>query len=97
MLRPEGSRLCWHGAGNSWDCDENEHVNVRFYTRCFEQAAAYPCLEVGAPLEAGRPTEIVIRYHSELRAAETVSVWAAPLAAESGMGPNNAVFYLVND
>lgn len=52
---------------NSWECDENRHLNVQFYYRAFQQASEVLAL-VGTGANPGARTAIVrhVRYHREL-------------------------------
>ena len=56
---------------NSWECDENVHMNVQFYLKRFDEAARFFRLlagdgNTGSPLPHTRH----VRYHSELRMAQ---------------------------
>lgn len=55
------------GFTNSWECDENAHLNVQFYYRRFEEASRFFMLAQGATVgdsEAVRRRHV--RYHREL-------------------------------
>eukprot|EP01037_Dinobryon_pediforme_P025833 gene25833-28134_t len=58
---------------NSWECDENAHMNVQFYWSRFEQADHRFRLGLGRTIGAGAIAESRasrhVRYHSELRGA----------------------------
>jgi acyl-CoA thioester hydrolase len=55
---------------NSWECDENDHINVQSYAWRFDTATRVFLVEAGwqVPHRVGR----VIRYHAELRGGEPV-------------------------
>ncbi|ESR26423.1 acyl-CoA thioesterase [Lutibaculum baratangense] len=58
---------------NTWECDENDHLNVQFYFRHFEDAAAHLFAFAGVEA-AARPLPRVrhVRYHRELRVDQSV-------------------------
>lgn len=55
---------------NSWECDENDHINVQFYAARFDVCVRSFLVQAGwqVPHRAQR----VIRYHAELRGGEPV-------------------------
>ncbi|MBV6656564.1 MAG: hypothetical protein KI785_02230 [Devosiaceae bacterium] len=55
---------------NSWECDENDHINVKAYARRFDDAVRFFLVEAGwqIPHRVAR----LIRYHGELRGGEPV-------------------------
>lgn len=55
---------------NSWECDENDHINVQSYAWRFDTATRVFLVEAGwqVPHRVGR----LIRYHAELRGGEPV-------------------------
>ncbi|MYZ47990.1 acyl-CoA thioesterase [Propylenella binzhouense] len=59
---------------NTWECDENGHMNVQFYAERFDQAAVMAALD-GAP--AALPMVRHVRYHRELHPGEGVSIHSA--------------------
>lgn len=54
---------------NTWECDENDHLNVQFYVERFDLAARFFGAQTGAPLDAPLPHTRHVRFHAELRAA----------------------------
>ncbi|MDQ0315298.1 thioesterase family protein [Amorphus orientalis] len=69
---------------NSWECDENAHLNVQFYFARFETADAHFRTLVGLPASL-RPGARHVRYHAELAEgdlvrAESCVVTEGPLA-----------------
>lgn len=64
-------------AVNTWECDENGHMNVQFYAERFDHAAAQAALS-GAP--AGLPRLRHVRYHRELHAGESLLVRSLAVA-----------------
>ncbi|HTR85744.1 MAG TPA: thioesterase family protein [Reyranella sp.] len=73
-------------AVNTWQCDENDHLNVQYYTEFGQEASAHLLAAMGlgprarAKLElAVRPTEDHIRYLREFRVVESIEVRSAPI------------------
>lgn len=63
---------------NTWECDENAHMNVQFYFAHFDTAGRHFSVLAGlneAALGARRVRHV--RYHSELRAAELLIIRSA--------------------
>ena len=62
---------------NTWECDENRHMNVRFYIRRFEEGAAV--FLAGQAKEGQRPAlrHRHVRYHRELLEGESTATMAA--------------------
>lgn len=68
---------------NSWECDENDHVNVKSYAARFDSAVRTFLVEAGwqVPHRLGR----LIRYHAELRGGEPVHATTAMVALANGL------------
>lgn len=73
-------------AVNTWQCDENDHLNVQFYTEFAHEASAHLLHRFGlgpqAQRAAGvivRPGEDHIRYLREFRLIDSVEVHSAPV------------------
>lgn len=68
--------LDWHlafkGSVNRWECDENDHLNVRFYSRMAAEALANALADQGVRAP-GRITLQHMRYLAEARLATPVS------------------------
>ena len=74
------------GYVNTWDCDENDHLNVQFYFRFFEDASAHFQSLCGVPASARRrPAVRHVRYHRELRSNDSIRIDSL-LAADTGSG-----------
>lgn len=74
------------GYVNTWDCDENDHLNVQFYFRFFEDASAHFQSLCGVPAGARRrPTVRHVRYHRELRANDSIRIESL-FATDAGLG-----------
>ena len=60
---------------NTWECDENVHMNVQFYLKRFDEAARFFQMINGAegPLTP-LPRTRHVRYHSELRMAQSTII-----------------------
>ena len=67
---------------NSWECDENDHINVQFYAARFDIAVRSFLVQAGwqVPHRAGR----LIRYHAELRGGEPVHGTSALVTLKDG-------------
>ncbi|MBM3645120.1 MAG: hypothetical protein FJX02_12370 [Alphaproteobacteria bacterium] len=75
-------------AVNTWQCDENDHLNVQFYTGFADEAVEHllAALELGPSLRraggiVARPCEDHIRYHREFRVIDGVAAHSAPSSA----------------
>ena len=73
-------------AVNTWQCDENNHLNVQFYTEFAHEASACLLAHLGfgprAQRSAGsisRPVDDHVRYLREFRVVEPVEVHSAPV------------------
>lgn len=69
------------GFVNTWECDENDHYNVQFYFAKKSEADAHFRLHLGLE-PSNRPADNThvrvrqdhVRFHSELRAADTFAI-----------------------
>ena len=73
-------------AVNTWQCDENDHLNVQFYTEFGDEGSAHLLHRLGlgprAQAELGlaiRVQEDHIRYLREFRVVDPVEVVSAPV------------------
>jgi acyl-CoA thioester hydrolase len=73
-------------AVNTWQCDENDHLNVQFYTEFGHEASAHLLHRLGFGPRAQRAmglsvraSEDHIRYLREFRVVESVEVRSAPV------------------
>ena len=73
-------------AVNTWQCDENDHLNVQFYTEFGHEASSHLLASLGfgprAQRAAGIATSVVddhVRYLREFRVVEPVEVHSAPV------------------
>src|SRR4051812_37796837 len=73
-------------AVNTWQCDENDHLNVQFYTEFGHEASAHLMTALGlgrrAQAAAGLAARAVsdhIRYLREFRVIDPVVVRSAPV------------------
>ena len=71
---------------NTWQCDENEHLNVQFFTAFGDEASVHALNALGlGPLgqaKAGialHPLSDHIRYWKELRSEDAVEIVSAPI------------------
>lgn len=78
---------------NTWECDENAHMNVQFYLKRFDEAARFfDMLSAGAAHDGPLPRDRHVRYHAELVAAATTLVRSA--AIEDGPYAGRVVHFL---
>jgi acyl-CoA thioester hydrolase len=73
-------------AVNTWQCDENDHLNVQFYTEFGHEASAHLLAALGLGPRAQRAAGLEvraasdhIRYLREFREVEPVEVLSAPV------------------
>jgi acyl-CoA thioester hydrolase len=73
-------------AVNTWQCDENDHLNVQFYTEFGHEASAHlmHILALGPRAQAAAGLSVSvqedhIRYLREFRVVDTVEVRSAPI------------------
>ena len=73
-------------AVNTWQCDENDHLNVQFYTEFAHEASANLLAKLGFGPRAQRAAGVVtraaddhVRYVREFRVVEPVEVHSAPV------------------
>ncbi|MFO1079233.1 MAG: thioesterase family protein [Reyranellaceae bacterium] len=83
-------------AVNTWQCDENDHLNVRFYTKFGHEASAHLLAALGLGPRARRTLgcnlRVVsdhVRYLREFRVIDAVSVFSAPVE----VGERDLVLY----
>lgn len=73
-------------AVNTWQCDENNHLNVQFYTQFGHEASAHLLAQLGLGPRAQRAAGLAvtaaddhIRYLREFRVVDVVEVRSAPV------------------
>ena len=68
----------YRGIVNTWDCDENGHMNVQFYWSRFEIADRQFRHRAGLPPigDASGDRSRHVRYHAELHPAATIGIWS---------------------
>jgi acyl-CoA thioester hydrolase len=81
---------------NTWQCDENDHLNVQFFTAFSDDASIQllSLLGLGPAAQAAsgltlEPRSDHIRYWKELRGEDAVEILSAPIAVE----PDRVVLY----
>ncbi|MGZ6124297.1 MAG: thioesterase family protein [Myxococcales bacterium] len=79
---------CYRGSVNAWECDENDHLNVRYYLAKANQGLPFVLEAIGLPrshaeMEA-RPRIRAqhVRFLKEARAAAPLTVYAGLAASE---------------
>jgi acyl-CoA thioester hydrolase len=73
-------------AVNTWQCDENDHLNVQFYTEFGHEASAHLLARLGLGPRAQRAAGLAVtaaedhvRYLREFRIVDAVEVHSAPV------------------
>ena len=73
-------------AVNTWQCDENDHLNVQFYTEFGHEASAHLLASLGLGPRAQRAAGLAlgaawdhVRYRREFREVDAVEVLSAPV------------------
>ena len=80
---------------NTWECDENAHLNVQFYLKRFDEAAHFfDALSGGAGHDAPLPVSRHVRYRAELLSGQTTRVRSAVIADGPAAG---WVLHLLDD
>src|SRR5262249_7975270 len=80
---------CYRGSVNAWECDENDHLNVRFYLAKANQGLPFVLDAIGLPPEAlakmdARPRIRAqhVRFLKEARPATPLTAYAGPPAPQ---------------
>jgi acyl-CoA thioester hydrolase len=83
-------------AVNTWQCDENDHLNVQFYTEFGHEASAHLFNDLGLGPRARRTLGLNlraawdhVRYLREFRVVDPVEVLSAPVE----LGERDVVLY----
>jgi acyl-CoA thioester hydrolase len=83
-------------AVNTWQCDENDHLNVQFYTEFGHEAQAHLLASLGLGPRAQRAAGLTlgtawdhVRYLREFRVVDAVEVRSAPIE----VGPRHLLAY----
>lgn len=69
---------------NTWECDENAHMNVQFYAAHFEEAEPHFWLAAGLAGLAPRALARHLRFHRELHVSDACVVRTALTGAGDG-------------
>jgi acyl-CoA thioester hydrolase len=79
-------KLTFATAVNTWQCDENDHLNVQFYTEFGHEASAHLLAQLGLGPRAQRAQDLTlstvedhVRYLREFRLIDAVEVLSAPI------------------
>ena len=80
--------LGYRGSVNSWECDENDHLNVRFYVEKHWQTVCSLLPQLGLPQQ--NPASVLavqhLRFLQESRLAAPLSGYAAIVDTGTGSG-----------
>lgn len=77
-------QACFLGSVNRWECDENDHLNVRFYAQKINQAVAVFLEDAGVCPEDVKITGQHIRFVQEARIAAPLRVDCGLISASGG-------------
>ena len=73
-------------AVNTWQCDENDHLNVQFYSEFGHEASSHLMAKLGLGPRAQRAAGLTpgiawdhVRYLREFREVDPVEVLSAPI------------------
>ncbi|WP_319530712.1 thioesterase family protein [uncultured Cohaesibacter sp.] len=83
---------------NTWECDENDHMNVQFYFAKFDDAATVFAAVHSLEDALGRRVSRHVRYHRELRGAAPLRVLSSlvhPIQAKSLWAPGTLVQHVM--
>ncbi len=75
---------------NTWECDENDHLNVQFYYSKFDDAADLFATIYDLEEKLGTRQSRLVRYHSELRSSEQIRILSSLVRDEDGVLTNLA-------
>lgn len=67
---------------NTWECDENDHMNVQFYYSKFDDAALVFQTLLGLDEQLGPRARRHVRYHAELRGGEQVAIQSSLVSSD---------------
>lgn len=67
---------------NTWECDENDHMNVQFYYTKFDDAALVFQALCGLDEELGPRRTRHVRYHAELLSGEQVAIHSSFVSSD---------------
>jgi acyl-CoA thioester hydrolase len=86
MERSEIGRPTYHTRVERWECDYNDHWNVRFYGRSFQAASETIAAHEGRPNPGANTVKSrLMRFHSELRVSAPVEVRSAKLTGADNL------------
>lgn len=71
---------------NTWECDENAHLNVQFYYQYFEDAHVHFWFEAGWPAAKELPATQthLVRFHGELHEGDLTFIRSHLVATDDG-------------
>lgn len=79
---------------NTWECDDNDHLNVQFYFKRFDEAARLFVAGMGGNVADPLPRTRHVRFHSELHAGGITTMRSAIISG--GRHDGYAVHLLEN-
>jgi acyl-CoA thioester hydrolase len=84
---------------NTWECDENAHLNVQFYYWHFEDAHVHFWYEAGWPASRNLPSirHHHVRFHAELRVSDLMLIRSHLARTETGFALCHLMFNAETD
>jgi acyl-CoA thioester hydrolase len=85
---------------NTWECDENAHLNIQFYVSRFSDAAAHLFAMAACPARGPDAPRLLcrhVRYHHELRVAALTQVSSARVDITLPEGADMAVLHRLEE
>lgn len=87
MIEPDIMRETHRSTCNTWECDENGHMNVQFFFKRFEEAAAVFLTMFGVGNSGNQPVGLRhVRFYREVLAANALRVESGVISGENGTG-----------
>ncbi|PSM17351.1 thioesterase family protein [Nitratireductor sp. StC3] len=65
---------------NTWECDENAHLNVQFYFKRIDEAARFFAATHGGALDGALPHVRHVRFHAELHVGAITRILSGTIA-----------------
>jgi len=76
---------CYRGSVNAWECDENDHLNVRYYLAKANQGLPFVLAAIGLPPAALKNAHATVRIRAQHARFLRESRPATPLTVEAGL------------
>lgn len=66
---------------NTWECDENKHINVQFFFKRFEEAREVFVQKTQTNITTGLATTRHVRFHKEVHAGDSLKIDSGVIAS----------------